>query len=91
MCAFIFLAEMIIIMYNMGVREYFTDKDLRYWHILDTVITSLALMDVLLTFINSVADSDQVTAFSDQARVTVALRLFRVARVARLMKLLRSP
>ena len=68
LCGLAFLAEVLIKMYNRGVKEYFTNKEWRYWHILDVVITAMSLLDVVITLLSAALKFDVSGGFAGQAR-----------------------
>jgi len=83
----VFVVEMVMKVVFLGWRGYLWDDNWQ-WNWLDVLITLLTLVDLA---INLATRSSESAADLSVAKLTVVLRALRLTRIARLVKLLRTP
>lgn len=79
-----FTVELITKISVIGVKTLFVHGEDRYWNLLDVIITIMTIVDVAL---NTAGESSDAIS----TRVAVVLRAFRLARIARIFKLVKTP
>eukprot|EP00928_Gymnodinium_smaydae_P094501 TRINITY_DN7944_c1_g4_i1.p1 TRINITY_DN7944_c1_g4~~TRINITY_DN7944_c1_g4_i1.p1 ORF type:complete len:804 (-),score=157.39 TRINITY_DN7944_c1_g4_i1:178-2589(-) len=82
----IFIAEITTKVIVLSPRRYFMGKEAS-WNILDSFLTLLAVVDISIGMISFLDDQPS----GGSGRVILMLRGLRLARVARLLKLMRTP
>jgi hypothetical protein len=80
-CTFVFVVEIAVKHKWEGCRQYWMGKD-RYWNFLDAGITIIAIADVII---------EVALTNGSNMSVVLVLRSFRALRLARALKMLRSP
>jgi hypothetical protein len=82
-CTTLFVAEVLIKHLWYGHREYWCGRE-RYWNWLDAGITLVSVLDIVLEVVAANANASSIS-------LLLVLRCFRFLRVARALKMLRSP
>jgi len=92
-CVAIFITEVVVKLRRWGARAFFCGASAA-WNIADTIITTIAIMEVMLSIVEKssssldLADGGNVAS---AARVAVMLRALRLVRVVRLVRLVSHP
>eukprot|EP00930_Biecheleria_cincta_P009516 TRINITY_DN11127_c1_g1_i1.p1 TRINITY_DN11127_c1_g1~~TRINITY_DN11127_c1_g1_i1.p1 ORF type:complete len:951 (+),score=187.09 TRINITY_DN11127_c1_g1_i1:54-2855(+) len=89
--ALIFLAEIISKVVVSSPRVYFLGPG-RHWNWLDSLVTTFAISDVMLSASDYISTSDNLAAkLSENSQTGMILRTLRVARFARMVRLRKIP
>lgn len=86
LCGAVFLGELAFKVATLGLRQYLWTGENWHWNWLDVFITLFMLVDLVISLIGVVGDAQ----FS-MVKFTLVLRALRLTRIARLVKLLRTP